>query len=73
MIHKNFQIIDFRTRPQQDVDVLTVLDFQIPCFRPENPAFYLTNHFGGSRPLDENWDVRDDFKDGNESFKDPGR
>ena len=36
------------TRPPQDVDVIAVLDFQIPCFRPETPALYprslLTNH-----------------------------
>ena len=27
-----------RTRPPQDVDVLLVQDFQIPC--PETPGFY---------------------------------
>ena len=29
-----------QTRPPQDVDVLAVLDFQIPCFCPETPGFY---------------------------------
>ena len=28
-------------RPPQDVDVLAVLDFQIPCYRPESPTLYL--------------------------------
>ena len=27
-------------RLPQDVDVLAVLDFQIPCFRSETPGFY---------------------------------
>jgi len=42
-------------RPPQDVDVLAVLDFQIPCFRPETPVLYprrlLTNHEGHVRKL----------------------
>ena len=42
-------------RPPQDVDVLAVLDFQIPCFRPETPALYirslLTNLEGRGRKL----------------------
>ena len=29
-----------RHRPPQDVDVLAVLDFEIPCLRPEIPALY---------------------------------
>ena len=37
----------------QDIDVLAVLNFQIPCFRPETPAFYLwsllTNHRSGTQ------------------------
>ena len=40
-------------RPPQDVDA--VLDFQIPCFRPETPALYprsfVTNHKGRGRKL----------------------
>ena len=43
------------TRPPQYVDVLAVLDFQIPCFRPETPGFYprclLTKHEGHERKL----------------------
>ena len=39
-------------RPPQDVDVL---DFQIPCLRPETPALYsislLTNHEGHGQKL----------------------
>ena len=31
---------EVRTRPPQDVDVLAVLDFQNPCYRPETPGFY---------------------------------
>ena len=38
----------FAIRPPQDVDVLAVLDFQIPYSRPEPPNFYprclLTKH-----------------------------
>ena len=48
-------------RPPQDVDVLAVLDFQIPCYRPESPTLYLRS---------AHWD---DLKDGNRDFKDPGR
>ena len=37
-----------RTRAPQNVDVLAVLDFQMPGFRPKTPALYsrslLTNH-----------------------------
>ena len=55
-------------RLPQDVDVL---DFQIPSFRPESPALnpssLLTNQEAHGRKL------RDDFKDGNEGFEDPGR
>ena len=40
-------------RPSQDVDVLVVLDFQIPRFRPESPALYsrklFTNQEGNGR------------------------
>ena len=50
------------SRPPQDVGVLAVLDFQIPCFRPESPALnpssLLTNQEAHERNL------RDDFKDG---------
>ena len=28
------------TKPTQDVEVLAVQDFQIPCFRPEGPGLY---------------------------------
>ena len=55
-------ISDILIRPSQEVDVLAVLDFQIPCFRPETPAFYarseLTNHEGRGREKD----VWDDFR-----------
>ena len=43
------------TRPPQDVDVLAVLDFQIPFSRPETPGFYprclLTKHEGRGHKL----------------------
>ena len=54
----------FRTvvRSPQDFDVLAVLNFQIPCFRPEIQALYL-------RCLLTLQDVRDGFRDENESFK----
>ena len=43
-------------RAPPDVHVLTVLDFQIPCFRPETPAFYPrslpTIHEGHGRLFD---------------------
>ena len=52
-------------RPPQDVD----------CHRPETPVLYLrnlvTNHEGRGQKLGR--PRRDDFRDGNESFKDPGR
>ena len=42
-------------RPLQDVDVLAVLEFLIPCFRPVTPALYPrslpTNHEGHGRKL----------------------
>ena len=42
-------------RPPRDVDVLAVLDFQIPCFRPEspalNPSILLTNQEAHGRKL----------------------
>ena len=42
-------------RPPRDVDVLAVLDFQIPCFRPETPGLYPrslpTNHECRGRKL----------------------
>ena len=47
--------VDVRIRPPQEVDVLAVLDFYIPCFRPEAPALHprslLTNHEGDGRKL----------------------
>ena len=49
-------------RPPQNDDVLAVLDFQIPCFRPVGTARSLvTNHEGRERAS---------F---NEVSKDPGR
>ena len=67
------QKLSHHARPPQDVDILAVLDLQITCFRPETPALYprslLTNHEGRGH----NDNVRDDFRDGNESFKDLGR
>ena len=36
-------IIPFLIRPSQDVYVLAVLDFQMPCLRPGNPDLYLRN------------------------------
>ena len=52
-----------RNRHPQDVDIHAVLDFRIPCYRPKTPSFYsrflLTKH--------------DNYKDGNEGLKDPGR
>ena len=32
--------LKIKIRPPQEVDVLAVLDFQIPCSRPETPGFY---------------------------------
>ena len=58
--------IRIQTRPPQVVDVLVVLDFEIPCFRPETLALH-------SRSLPTNHESRDDFKDGNEGFNDQGR
>ena len=40
------------TRTHQDVDVLVVLDFQIPCIRYESPALYLRGPI--TKALDEN-------------------
>ena len=44
-IEKGARWYNFRTnvegRPQQDIDVLAVLDFQIPCSYPETLGFYL--------------------------------
>ena len=61
-----------RTSPPGDVDVLAILDFQIPCFHPKTPALYLrsllTNHEScGRSTVDQNKDVRDDFRNRNES------
>ena len=38
---RNASVSDIFNWPPQDVDVFAVLDFQIPCFRPEIPALYL--------------------------------
>ena len=42
-------------RPPQDIEVRVVLDFQMPCYRPETTALYprrfLTNHEGHGLPL----------------------
>ena len=58
--------------PLQDVDVLAVLDFQIPCSSPESPGFclryLLTKHEGHGRKLG----VRDDCADRKEGLKEPG-
>ena len=43
-----FKNIAISTGPPQDADVLTVLDFQIPCFRPETPSL-LANQEGRGR------------------------
>ena len=47
--------IQLESRPLQDVAVLAVLDFQIPCNRPESPTLYLrstlTNHEGHERKI----------------------
>ena len=44
-----------RVRPLHNVDVLAVLDFQIPCSGPESPGFclryLLTKHEGHGRKL----------------------
>ena len=61
------------TRPSQDVDVLAVLDFQIPCFRPYTPVFMSEVSSPTTKAMDENKDVPNDSKDGNEGFEDPGR
>ena len=56
MQRKAYQILHVLSiRPLQDVDVLAVLDFQIPCFRTETPPPYpkwlLTNQEGLGRKL----------------------
>ena len=60
---------EIASRSPQDIDVPTVLDFQIRFLRPENHALYprslLTNHVGRGRKKD----VSVDFRDGNEFFK----
>ena len=57
----------------QDVDVLAVLDFQIPCLRSETHAFYprslLTNHEGQGQKLGRPWRISERER----VFKDPGR
>ena len=32
--------LNIKIRPPQEVDVFAVLDFQIPCYRPESPTLY---------------------------------
>ena len=51
------------------VGVLTVLDFKIPCFRPETPVLYLRILLPTTKAVDENNNTHDDFRDGNESSK----
>ena len=58
-------------RPPQDVDVLAVLYFQIPCFRPETPALYPRSLLTNNEGRGQNENVRADFEGGNEGFKDP--
>ena len=54
------------SRSSQDVDVLAVLDIQIPCHRPETPVFTPDACLPSTKTIDENLDVRKDYKDGNE-------
>ena len=58
-------------RPPQDVDVLAVLDFQIPCSGPEPPGCHSSSP--STKAMNENQEVRDDYQDGNEGLKDPER
>ena len=51
--------------------VLAVLDFQIPCFRPETPALYPRSLLTNNEGRGQNENVRADFEGGNEGFKDP--
>ena len=55
------------SRPPQDIDVLAVLDIEIPYSRPQSPTLHPWTLLTA-----ENMDVRDDFWDGNEGFKYPG-
>ena len=41
---------DLGARPPQDVDVLAVLDFPIPCFCPETPGYYKDGNEGLKDP-----------------------
>ena len=54
------------------LDVLAVLESQIPCFRPVTPSFPPRSGLT-KKVMDENQDVRDDYKDWNEGLKDPGQ
>ena len=49
-----------RSRPMQDVDVLAVLDFEIPCSRPETPGFHPKPLFLKYEGHDENKNLRND-------------
>ena len=44
----------------QDVDVLAVLDFEIPCSRPETPGFHPKPLFLKYEGHDENKNLRND-------------
>ena len=54
-------------RPPQDVDLLAILEFQIPWYRPETPTFYPRKYFTKNEDhfMDENKDVCDHLRDGN--------
>ena len=74
-IWRNF--FDPMVKATQDVDVLAVLDFQIPWFRSDSEILRLLLGIPEvcsptTKAVEENKDVRDDFRDGNDGFKDPG-
>ena len=70
---KTVLVIVILIRPPENVDVLAVLNFQIPCFRSETPALYLEVRSPTTKAQEKNYDVRVDFRDENEGLKNPGQ
>ena len=60
-------------RPLQDVDVLAVLDFQIPCFRLRFLLCISEACPPTTKTMDENKDVHSTWGTGIRASKDPGR
>ena len=57
------------SRPPQNVVVLAVLGFQIPCFRLETPALYPSSLFTNHEKHERKKDARDDLRDGKRASK----